>query len=70
MIVDLTVKFAKENPTWGFDRIQGEVAKVGYKITDTTVANILKAHVHYHTARCHQGRGNKLIVPLWHIRRT
>ncbi len=44
VIVDLTVKFAKENPTWGDDRIQGELAKVGYKISDTTVANILKAH--------------------------
>ena len=38
------VKFAKENPTWGFDRIQGELAKVGYPISDTTVGNILKAH--------------------------
>lgn len=44
MIVDLTVKFAKENPTWGFDRIQGELAKVGYSICDSTVANILKQH--------------------------
>ena len=43
-IVDLTVKFAKENPTWGFDRIQGELAKVGYPISDTTVGNILKSH--------------------------
>ena len=42
-IVDLTLKFAQENPTWGYDRIQGELAKVGFKITDTTVANILKA---------------------------
>ena len=42
-IVDLTLKLAKENPTWGYDRIQGELAKVGFKITDTTVANILKA---------------------------
>ena len=44
VIVDLTVKFAKENPTWGFDRIQGELAKVGYRISDSTVGNILKAH--------------------------
>ena len=43
VIVDLTVKFANENPTWGFDRIQGELAKVGYPISDTTVSNILKA---------------------------
>ena len=38
------MKFAKQNPTWGFDRIQGELAKVGYQICDTTVSNILKAH--------------------------
>jgi putative transposase len=44
VIVDLTVKFARENPTWGFDRIQGELRKVDYKICDSTVANILKAH--------------------------
>ncbi|MFT5526622.1 MAG: putative transposase, partial [Pirellulaceae bacterium] len=44
MIVDLTVRFAKENPSWGFDRIQGELTKVGYHICDSTVGNILKAH--------------------------
>jgi putative transposase len=44
VIVDLTLRFARENPTWGYDRIQGELAKVGYAISDTTVANILKAH--------------------------
>ena len=42
-IVDLALKFAKGNPTWGYDRIQGELAKIGFKITDTAVANILKA---------------------------
>ena len=42
--MDLTVKFAKENPTWGYDRIQGELAKVGYHICDSTVGNLLKAH--------------------------
>ena len=44
VIVDLTLKMAKENPTWGYDRIQGELAKVGYQISDTTVENILKSH--------------------------
>ena len=44
VIVDLTLKFAKENPTWGYDRIQGELSKVGYQICDTTVSNILKAN--------------------------
>ena len=44
VIVDLTVQFAKENPTWGCDRIQGELSKVGYTISESTVSNILKAH--------------------------
>ncbi len=44
VIIDLTLKMAKENPTWGYDRIQGELAKVGYQISDTTVENILKSH--------------------------
>jgi transposase InsO family protein len=43
-IVDLILQFAKENPTWGYDRIQGELANVGYPISDTTIGNILKAH--------------------------
>ena len=44
VIVDLALRFAEENPTWGYDRIQGALANVGYPISDTTVANILKAH--------------------------
>ena len=44
VIVDLTLKMARENPSWGYDRIQGELAKVGYQISDTTVENILKSH--------------------------
>ena len=44
VIVDLVLRFAKENPSWGYDRIQGALANVGYHISDTTVGNILKAH--------------------------
>jgi transposase InsO family protein len=44
VILDLALRLAKENPTWGYDRIQGALANVGYRISDTTVANILKAH--------------------------
>ncbi len=43
-IVDLALRFAQENPTWGYDRIQGALANVGYHISDTTVGNLLKAH--------------------------
>ncbi|TWT54783.1 Integrase core domain protein [Rubripirellula amarantea] len=44
VIVDLTVKFAKENPMWGYDRISGALANVGNHICDSTIGNILKAH--------------------------
>ena len=52
MIVDLTVKFAKENQSWfakekqnwGYDRISGALSNVGYHICDSTIGNILKAH--------------------------
>ncbi|QDU82008.1 hypothetical protein Pla110_37600 [Polystyrenella longa] len=43
-IVELILRFAKENPTWGADRIQGALANVGFHITDTTVRNVLKAN--------------------------
>ena len=43
-IVELILRLAKESPTWGYDRIQGAVANLGHRISDTTVANILKAH--------------------------
>jgi putative transposase len=44
VVVDLTVKFAKENPTWGYDRISGALSNLGYNICDSTIGNILKAH--------------------------
>ena len=36
------LRFAKENSTWGYDRIRGALANVGYHISDTTVGNVLK----------------------------
>jgi transposase InsO family protein len=38
------VKLAKENPTWGYDRISGALSNLGYSICDSTIGNILKAH--------------------------
>lgn len=43
-IVDAIVRFARENPTWGFDRIQGALKNLNYHIADSTVGNVLKAH--------------------------
>ncbi len=44
VIVDLILRCARENPTWGYDRIQGALANLGHDISDQTVGNILKAH--------------------------
>ena len=43
-IVDLVLKFARENPTWGYDRIQGALANLGFDVSDQTVGNILKTN--------------------------
>jgi putative transposase len=43
-IAQLMLKMAKENPTWGYDRIQGALANLGHHISDTTVGNLLKAN--------------------------
>jgi putative transposase len=39
---DLVVQMAKENRTWGYDRLAGALAHLGYDISDQTVGNILK----------------------------
>jgi putative transposase len=35
---------ARENSSWGYDRIQGTLANLGHEISDQTVGNILKDH--------------------------
>jgi putative transposase len=39
---DWVVKLAKENRSWGYDRIVGVLTELGYDISDQTVGNILK----------------------------
>lgn len=41
-IEDLIIQMARENRSWGYDRIAGVLAELGYKISDQTVGNILK----------------------------
>jgi hypothetical protein len=40
-IAELVIRFAKENRSWGYLRIQGALANVGHVIARTTIANIL-----------------------------
>lgn len=43
VIGELCVKFAEENQGWGYGRIQGALSNLGYKVSMTTVGNILRA---------------------------
>jgi hypothetical protein len=38
------IRMARENRSWGYDRIQGSLRHLGYTISDQTVGNILKRH--------------------------
>ena len=41
---ELVLRMARENRSWGYDRIQGALKHLGYAISDQTVGNILKCH--------------------------
>lgn len=43
-IEELVVRVARENRSWGYDRIVGALANLGHKVSDQTVGNILKRH--------------------------
>ena len=43
-IEDLVVRWARENSGWGYDRIVGALANLGYQVSDQTVGNILRRH--------------------------
>ncbi len=43
-IADLIVRMARENPGWGYTRIRGALTNLEYKVSRTTIANILKEH--------------------------
>jgi putative transposase len=40
----LVVKMARENTSWGYDRIVGALANLGHHLSDQTVGNILRRH--------------------------
>tara|TARA_B100001971_G_scaffold186646_1_gene186736 strand:- start:699 stop:1163 length:465 start_codon:yes stop_codon:yes gene_type:complete len=43
VIQELCVQFAEENMSWGYGRIQGALANLGYNVSMTTMGNILRA---------------------------
>ena len=39
---ELVLRFARENPRWGYQRIVGELAGIGQRVSATTAAKILR----------------------------
>ena len=42
--IDLIRQMARENRRWGYERIEGELLKLGYAVSVRTVRNVLKRH--------------------------
>jgi putative transposase len=43
-VEQLIVRLAEENRHWGYDRIAGALANLGYKVCDQTIGNVLQRH--------------------------
>ena len=43
-ITDLVLRMARENTSWGYERIQGALDNLGHVVAPNTVKNILKRH--------------------------
>jgi hypothetical protein len=40
----MILRLARENPRWGYGKIEGELLKLGFDASRTTIRNVLKRH--------------------------
>src|SRR5262249_47274569 len=41
---ELVLRLARENPLWGYERIRGELLKLGHRVSPTSIRNLPRPH--------------------------
>ena len=61
----LILRLAKENPSWGYGKLEGELGKLGYDIGRSTIRDVLKRkHVPSAPERAKRGSSWQTLLRL------